>query len=245
MSIVKDVGFILKTFDFGETSKIVHIFTRDFGKVHGLLKGFKRSKKEFTTSLDLCSLNEFVFYQSRSSLWLVSSADIIHNFPYLKENLKKNSIANYIVELVDKISPLHLSSKGIFYLIKDSLFSLKGNSEKKIFYIFQIKILQEVGFKPSLTFCIKCNKEIVRRGFFSVKLGGLLCPFCLSYDKFSRRISEELILTLKYIQSKKFKIALRVCLGQKIETELKEILEEFFSYHLDTKIKSFFSMGVF
>ncbi|HEC68800.1 MAG TPA: DNA repair protein RecO, partial [Candidatus Omnitrophica bacterium] len=74
MAIIKDKGFILRTFDFRETSKIVHIFTKKLGKVHGVLKGFRRGKKEFTTSLDSFSLNEFIFYQSRNPLWLVSSA---------------------------------------------------------------------------------------------------------------------------------------------------------------------------
>ena len=242
MAIIKDKGFILRTFDFRETSKIVHIFTKKLGKVHGLLKGFRRGKKEFTTSLDSFSLNEFIFYQSRNPLWLVSSADMIYNFPYLRENLEKNLIANYIVEFIDKISPLNFPSSEIYSLIKESLLFLREDYSRKILYIFQIKALQFSGFKPSLISCIKCNREIINKGYFSVKLGGLLCSECLRYDKFSKEISEELILSLKYIQKNDFKKALRIKLKESRETELIEILEEFISYHLDTKIKSLYSL---
>ena len=38
--IVKTEGIVLKSFDFRETSRIATFFTRDFGKVKGVLKAY-------------------------------------------------------------------------------------------------------------------------------------------------------------------------------------------------------------
>lgn len=245
MAIKKDVGFILRAFDFRETSKIVHVFTRNTGKIHGLLKGFRSGKKEFTSCLDTFSLNEFIFYESNKELWLVSWADLIDDFSHLKENVEKNLIASYIVELVDRVTPLHLPSQKTFHLIQDCLSYLEHNPQRKILYIFQIRILELSGFRPHLTACVKCSMEIQKRVFFSVNLGGFLCSTCFGYDKLSKELPAELISSLKYIQNNDFKISLRLSLTPGAEKQIFEILEEFLGYHLDARIKSLSSINAF
>ena len=238
MAIKKDRGFVLKTFDFRETSKIAHIFTQNNGKIHGLFKGFSTGKKEFTTTLDTFSLNDFIFYESKNQLWLVSFADIVDSFSYLRQDLEKNLVANYIIELVDKITPLHQACPKIFNLLGESFLYLRDNFQRKILYIFQIRILELSGFQPHITACLKCSGEVQKQAFFSTKLGGFLCAGCAHNDRFSKELSAELISSLKYIQNNDFKIALRLSLSLKTERDLSEILEEFFSFHLDTRIKS-------
>lgn len=243
MAIKKDFGIVLRTFDFRETSKIAHIFTQHSGKIHGLFKGFSTGKKNFTTTLDTFSLNEFVLYESKSEIWLISFADIIDQFEYLKTDLDKNFIANYIVELVDKVVPLHYPSENIFNLIKESFFYLKNHLSKKILYIFQIRMLELSGFKPHLTSCIKCAKDINDACFFSVRLGGFLCRACFHQDRFAQSISKELTSCLQYIQRHDFKMSLRLTVSDACEKKIFAILEEFLGFHLSTKIKSLTSIG--
>lgn len=243
MAIKKDLGLVLRTFDFRETSKIAHIFTQRLGKIHGLFKGFRTGKKNFTTTLDVFSLNEFVLYESKNEIWLVSFADIIDQFEYLKTDLEKNFIANYIVELVDKVVPLHYSSEDIFNLIKDSFFYLKDHLSRKILYIFQIRMLELSGFKPHLTSCIKCAQDINDAAYFSVTLGGFLCPDCADRDRFAQAVTKELISCLQYIQNHDFKMSLRLTVSDVCERKIFGILEEFLGFHLNTKIKSLSSIG--
>jgi len=245
MGIKKDTGFVLRAFDFRETSKIVHVFTRNSGKIYGLLKGFRSGKKEFTSSLDIFSLNEFILYESRNELWLVSWADLIDDFRHLKESVEKNLIASYIVELVNRVTPLHFPSQKTFGLIQECLSYLEHNPQRKILYIFQIKILELSGFRPHLTACVKCLREIQKRVFFSVNLGGFLCSSCFGYDKLAKELPAELILSLKYIQNNDFKTSLRLSLTPGAEKQIFEILEEFLGYHLDARIKSLSSITVF
>ncbi len=243
MAIKKDVGFVLRTFEFRSTSIIAHILTKENGKIHGIFKGFRAGKKHFTTPLSLFSLNEFIFYESRGQLWLFSFADMVDDFPYLKEDLNKNMIAQYIIELANKVLPTHLPAQEIFDLVKESFSYLRDHIDKKILYIFQVKILELSGFRPHLTACIKCNQEIIHNAYFSVKFGGFLCNGCWKYDRYSREVSAELISCLRYIQNNDFELALRLTPSVDTEKRIFVILEDFLKYHLDTKIKSLSSIA--
>ena len=41
-------AFVLRRVDFSETSQVVHLYTLDGGKVHGIAKGAKRRKSSFS-----------------------------------------------------------------------------------------------------------------------------------------------------------------------------------------------------
>ena len=44
MGIETTVGIVLKTFSYGDTSKIIRCYTKDFGKISMIAKGIKTSK---------------------------------------------------------------------------------------------------------------------------------------------------------------------------------------------------------
>ena len=75
--IVKTEAIVLKSFDFRETSRIVTFYSREYGKVKGLLKGIRKDPRKFGSSVDRFSVNDIVFYQYRNSdIHLVSQCDM-------------------------------------------------------------------------------------------------------------------------------------------------------------------------
>ena len=84
MPIHKTEALILNRRDFRETSLIVDFYSRDFGRISGILKGIRADLKKFASPIEPFSLNEIVFYRSKSSgLHLVSQCDLKDNFPGL------------------------------------------------------------------------------------------------------------------------------------------------------------------
>ena len=61
MASEKSSAIVLRLVEFSETSLIVTLFTRDFGKVTALAKGARRPKGPFEAALDLLSLTRIVF----------------------------------------------------------------------------------------------------------------------------------------------------------------------------------------
>ncbi|MCF7886829.1 MAG: DNA repair protein RecO [Candidatus Omnitrophica bacterium] len=232
--IKKDIGFVLKRFNFRETSIIATLYLHKFGKVRGIFKGFYRQKKEFSTPLDTFSLNEFIFYPKDSEIWLVSQAELISEFSYLRNNLEKAAVAGFFLNLLDKTMQLWDQNRYIFNLLFHCV-RLVDENPTKTFYIFVIKFLTLAGVKPELNRCIVCHRLIKEDLSFSVRRGGLLCFSCRKNYQDYKSVSKEASKTFNYIQNSSFSAAKRIQLSLRCQREIYEIIEKFIIYHFDLK----------
>ena len=231
--IEKDLGFVLKRYNFRETSLITTLYTLRFGKIRGIFKGFYTSKKEFSSPLDIFSLNEFVFYPKRNEIWLISHADLVSDFSYLRQNLSKAKVGAILFNLLDKIMPLWDRNEHIFDLINNCLNSLKQEEGFKILYVFLIKFLSFSGFKPEFNHCIKCQKVLDDEFSFSVAKGGLICRACTYQVTDVKKISKQACRCLLYIQGVDFSLTSRLKVTKACEEEIFYILGRFLAYHFE------------
>ena len=81
MPTEKAIALVLRVVEFSETSSIVTLLTREFGKVRGLAKGARRPKGPFESALDLLSLCRIVFLRKSSdALDLLTEAKLEWRF---------------------------------------------------------------------------------------------------------------------------------------------------------------------
>ena len=240
MPIYKTESIVLKKHDFRETSIIANFYTRDFGKISGILKGIKEDIAKFASTVEPFSYNEIVFYKKRnSSLHLVTQCDEKDNFTALRQNVFKISSGSFMMELLDKIMPQEEKNEEIFNLTLASLKELEtSNNPNKIMTIFKIKILALSGFKPHFDSCVCCGARINGQSKFSLNLGGLLCPKCTRKDLSARSIFRGTIATVLHIQKNDFKNNLNLGMNPQIKKELDVILNSFLNFHLERELKS-------
>ena len=238
--IAKTEAIVLKTFDFRETSRIATFFSRDFGKVKGVLKGIRKDSRKFGSSLAKFSVNDIVYYQYRNSeIHLVSHCDMKEYFFALRQDLKKMTAASYVLELVDAIMPVEEPNDAVYELMLDFYKGLQTVSDvSKLIYIFQIKALLYSGFRPHLDSCVQCQNPVARRARFSLKLGGLVCAHCQPKMHESTPISPGAIATLLHVEKSLWPQCLRLGMTTPIKRELKFILNNFLVYHLERQLKS-------
>ena len=174
--IVKTEGIVLKTFDFRETSRIATFFTRDFGKVKGVLKGIRRDPQKFGSSVEKFSVNDIVYYQYRNSdLHLVSHCDMKDFFSGFRRDLERMTAASYASELIDALMPPEEENLEIYELTQAFLKSLQTTRDVgKLVQTFQIKILSLSGFQPHLEACVRCTNRW-RQGRVSVCVWEAFC----------------------------------------------------------------------
>jgi DNA repair protein RecO (recombination protein O) len=238
--IVKTEGIVLKTFDFRETSRIATFFTRDFGKVKGVLKGIRRDPQKFGSSVDKFSVNDIVYYQYRNSdLHLVSHCDMKDFFSGFRRDLECMTAASYVSELIDALMPPEEENLEIYELTRAFLKSLQMTRDVgKLVQTFQIKILSLSGFQPHLETCVRCTKQVAARPRFSLRLGGLLCPACKDPVGEATPISPGAVASILHIQKNAWGDATRLGLAPFVKKELKYILNHFLVFHLERQLRS-------
>ncbi len=238
--IAKTEAIVLKSFDFRETSRIATFFTRDFGKVKGVLKGIRKDPRKFGSSVESFSINDIVYYQYRNSdIHLVSHCDMKECFHPLRADLKKMTAASYALELVDTVMPVEEQNIGIYQLMGEFFKSLETAEDVgKLVHVFQIKILSLSGFKPHLADCLRCQKIVHGPARFSLKHGGLLCPSCQELAGETVAITKGAIASILHIQKSEWPVALRLFLSVAAKKELKYVLNHFLVFHLERHLRS-------
>jgi len=236
----KTDAIVIKTFDFRETSLIAALYTRDFGKINGILKGIKTTPPKFASTLEPFSFNEIIFYKKRNtSLHLVSQCDLKDNFLAVRSDLTRVTLASMMVELLDALMPLEEVNGEIFDLLFTSLKAMADYPQvDKIATIFKIKLLALSGFKPQFDSCISCNSKVIGQGKFSVELGGLLCSGCYKKDFKARNIFRGTVATILHIEKSELPDNLRLGINPQIKRELDSILSTFIEFHIERKLKS-------
>ncbi len=228
----KDLGYIIRRVNFRETSLLASMYTKKFGKVNGLFKGFYTRKKEFSSSLDVFTLNEFILYPRRSEIWLVSYAELLDGYDFLRRDIKKNIAASVFARVIDKGTAVLDSHPEVFFLLKNSLESLNSYDEGKLIYIFMIKFLTISGFKPEFSLCINCHCPYEEEIYFSPSSGGIICNKCKAIRKDTYPISLETSSVIHYIQHNDFPHILRISPSISCHKEIIFILQKFSQYHL-------------
>ncbi|MFA4842310.1 MAG: DNA repair protein RecO [Candidatus Omnitrophota bacterium] len=240
MSIYKTEAIVLNRHDFRETSLIANFYTRDFGKVSGLLKGIRQQPPKFASTCELFSHNEIIFYHKRNSgLHLVSACDLRENFNLIRQDISRVTLASMMMELVAAVMQLEDKNEEVFSLSINCLKELGINRyAEKIATIFKIKFLSLSGFKPHFDSCVCCQDRILGAAKFSLSLGGLLCQGCFKKDTASRTIFRGTVATILHIERNELKDNLNLGLNPQIKKELDIVLNSFINYHLERELKS-------
>ena len=238
--ILKTEAIVLKTFDFRETSRIAVFFTKDHGKLKGILKGIRKDHRKFGSHIDKFSVNDIVYYHHRNSdLHLVSQCDLTNFFFAIRKDIKKTMAANYILELVNVIMPPEEENKEVYDLMINYLENMgEATDTDKLVHIFQVKILLLSGFRPHIDSCLLCGKTIAERARFSHELGGLVCMNCKLNDSTASIISKGTIASILHIEKSSWQESLRLGLSVPIKKELKYILNNFLVFHLERPLKT-------
>ena len=178
-------ALVIRTVDFSETSRIVTLYTRQFGKIEALAKGGRRLKSPFESSLDILARNSVVFIQKREDvLDLLTESKLIRRFRVRESNLAGTLGGYYAAELVNSFTPLGDPMPPLYDMIVKVLNQLEeGTFVMRTLIRLEGRLLQLLGHFPSLQHCVECNTTIPReadaRIVFGTVGGGVLCLSCL------------------------------------------------------------------
>jgi len=237
--IVSTPAFVLKTFDFRETSRIAVFFTRDDGKIKGLLKGIRKDPRKFGSVLGVGSLNHIVYYKKRTSeIHLVSQCDLIDDFFLRRHHLEDVGVVHLAVELVECLMPLEDANRAVFDLLFEFLNIFDSQAGPRLAKIFQIKMLALSGFKPHFDSCCVCDGRLTSGYVFSHKKGGLLCRRCVGHDPQAEVVYPGTISTILYWERQGLRQGMRLGLHPRVRAQLATMLERFTYFHVGKRLKS-------
>jgi DNA repair protein RecO (recombination protein O) len=247
MSATKALAFVLKKQDYRDTSLLVDLYTREYGRVRGIVKGVRDSRARFGSTFEPFSLNEILFYRRRKGagdLHLVTQAELVELYPVLREDLDRFATACYCMELLSELVEADESSPEIFRLIQDTLsFLSSGASVKRAARIFEVKLFEQLGLMPEVKVCVFCRTEPKEGAYFNQALGGIHCKDCGQKQKqllggTSLPVSRGALQFLDHVRRSPVAELYSVKVSQEVGAELEKVLRRFTDFHLSHKLKT-------
>jgi DNA repair protein RecO (recombination protein O) len=182
MASEKTLALVVRLVEFSETSCVVTLFTRDFGKIGALAKGARRPKSPFESALDLLALCRIVFlHKSSDVLDLLTEAKLERRFRLATRDLSRLYAGYYVAELLRDLTDTGDPHPELFDAADQTLIALSGPTDLfRVVLRFEMTALRVLGHLPSLHGCASCGEPIVLTGRvpFGQLAGGLLCARC-------------------------------------------------------------------
>ncbi len=236
MSSEKASAIVLRVIEFSETSSVVTLFTREFGKVRGLAKGARRPKGPFESALDLLALCRIVFLRKSSdSLDLLTEAKLERRFRPPPGNLAALYAGYYVAELLNELTDDSDPHPELFDAANQALSVLRGDSQVAgVVLRFELSALRKLGHLPSIDACAECGTrvELTGRVPFGLLSGGVLCAACRRGKKQVVSVSAGVLQTLRQFARQERDVLADEPIDPSIQGELRGVMNRYLTHLL-------------
>jgi len=175
-------SFVLRFIDYGESDRIVTFYTDRSGKLKGIAKGARKSKRRFLNAIEpFCHSTVLYSRRTKEGLALIENCDVINHYPAIREDLERTMVASCFIELIDQFTIEGRRVPGLFKLLGDFLGLIEGgNGIEETLRFFELRLLKVTGYEPALERCVKCGTPLdtIKFPFFCPADGGIKCSDC-------------------------------------------------------------------
>jgi DNA repair protein RecO (recombination protein O) len=237
----KTDAVVLHRADFGESDLIITLYTADLGKVKGIAKGAKRSKRRFVNNLQPFSYIRVVFAEGRGGLIRVDEADMIHPLFRISEDISKVLYGSYFLEMVKEMTGEKESNPRLFELLVTFLIVLNDFPLREEYpRVFELRFLDLLGYRPRVMECAICNQvlPLAEGAWFSFRHGGAVCKGCNSTALGAVAVSAETRKAMELAISVDLAAVNEIQFSPQVLAEGREIIPRFIQHQLGKALKS-------
>ncbi len=177
MALKESEAIVLRTYPMREADLLVTLFTRLDGKVRGVARSAKKSRRRFGGALEPLTLVRAVYEdRERQELTRLDSCEVIDS-PLTHEMTYPRVVAlGHVAELLDEVLPDREANDALFRLTVSVLGALRGPEIWMPLTYFELWLTRLTGFLPELSACVECGLDLEGEpAFYHALADGLMC----------------------------------------------------------------------
>jgi DNA repair protein RecO (recombination protein O) len=177
MPLKESEAIVLRTYPLREADLLVTLFTRAEGKVRGVARSAKKSKRRFGGALEpLTYVRAHYEDRERQELTRLDSCEVLES-PLATEVTYLRAVAlGLVAELLDELLPDREANDAVFRLALSVLAELRGSDVWMPVTYFELWMTRLMGYLPDLSECTVCGRTLNgSRAFFHALADGLIC----------------------------------------------------------------------
>ncbi|VBB46903.1 DNA repair protein RecO [uncultured Paludibacter sp.] len=230
---VKTKGIVLHQVKYSDSSNIVNIYTRQFGKLSFMVRGINKKKSVCKSAfLQPLSVLEIDFaHYPKNNVQHLKEVRIVQPFFEIPFHPVKSSLAIFMAEILHKTLKHTEADENLYDFLEKSVFELdKCEQGLGNFHLcFLVKLSEHLGFSPNV-------ERMETANFFDLQ-NGVFEHFQPSHTHF---LQKENVESFKVLMEMNFNNLNVLSLTKNRRAELLNSLIEYYKLHLPDfqKIKS-------
>jgi DNA repair protein RecO (recombination protein O) len=236
MPLKESEAIVLRTYPLREADLLVTLFSRLEGKIRGVARSAKKSKRRFGGALEPLTYVR-VYYEDREGQELarLDSCDVLES-PLASEVGYARVVAlAHVAEVLDELLPDRETNDAVFRLALSVIAGLRGADIWLPVTYFDLWMTRLMGYLPDFSECMVCGRALNgTRAFFHALADGLLCLD----DK--RLASSEMSVESRKLAAQMFRAPLESFTGKPWPHEqgadLRKFLLQSLQRHIEKKL---------
>jgi DNA repair protein RecO (recombination protein O) len=236
MPLKQSEAIVLRSYPLREDDLLVTLFTRAEGKVKGVARAAKKSRRRFGGALEPLTLVR-LYYDDREGKELarLDSCEILESPLSGTMDYPRIVALEHVAETLDELLPDREANDAIFRLTVSVLHQLRSGPIWVPLAYFQLWLVRLVGFLPELDECIACGAALNgSKAFYHALADGLMCA------RHKRLASSQLTPESRTLAAKMFRAPVE---SFAVETDsaapypdLRKFLTQILERHIDKKL---------
>lgn len=234
MNLEEVTGIIVNETNYGETSKILNVITKEKGLISVMAKGCKNLKSPLRSVSSKLTYGTFIIYYKENKISTLKEISVLDNFKNLKKDITSISYAAYMLELSEGVIKQN-NDPRIFDLLIQSLKKIdEGFDPLVIMNILELKYLEFLGVMPIIDSCAMCGKKTGIVTLSSYR-GGYVCKDCYTNETMVSDKTIKLIRMFYYVDISKIT---KLDISPKSKNEINLFLDDYYSRYTGLYLKS-------
>lgn len=227
-------GFILKETPYGETSKIINIFTKEHGLISVMCKGAKSVKSKNRALTLRFTYAKFNIYYKENKLSTFANADVINPLKKINSDIVLISYLTYLVDLSSQV--LKQSNDKTIYddFINIVLKMEMGLDPLVLTNILELKYLKFLGVDVNINECVECGNK-TNIATINGDKGGFICAHCMTNE---RLVDIKVIQMLRLYYYVKISSITKLNVAPNIKNEINFFLDTYYDRYTGLYLKS-------
>lgn len=237
MPLICTEGIVTRYANYRESDRILSIFTIQHGRLDAKARGCRKPKSPLVNVCQPFVFGEFEIFTGKERA-TINACEVRETFYPIREDYERFSVGSAMLRLCHEASQENEPNAALFSLLYHSLsfLSYGASNPQDLFCCFLVRFLNVAGYRPSITTCAQCGRDIRSDAIvrFSPR-GGAVCAGCVQHGEPIGKTALEGMRRMLVMEDDEMD---RVKLSQSVREEILRALRAYTESSLEFGAKS-------
>lgn len=178
---------MLRSFRFAEADRVLHLYSRQQGRIGAIAKGVRKTRSRFGARLEPFSHVELILHRGSGELGTITGASLVASHHRIREDPYTLAVGLVGLEAMLRLFTEEEANERAFVALTRFLEALESGHAAPgtrpvldpLVLSFQLKLLWLAGYLPHLDDCVECGSPEALVAYVPAA-GGAVCRACNS-----------------------------------------------------------------